>query len=301
MKDNFDLRAYLAENKMTENSRGDVRHHLGETKLDTRMFAAGHKHILTEGFAGPDDHGYSEFEDWYADHAEEFPSRDEAYRYWESNEYGQDGFDQPVDECGDNMILGRDGNFGLEEAGYDLSDDDDDDDLAGVPDLADIIGNDSSAKRAAKAAQRDIDRDVRAAEKDDAAVAAADAPAGPEDSADDPGSVPDAPADDASADYQPGISANLKYNPELVQFEMSPEELDQYLSSFRRPEAAVRYLNQKLKVFQQEVNDGTRQKAYMYLRNGDSSYQWSYTRPTMDQGEVIATIYKDPNYKGWED
>lgn len=289
-KDNFDLRAYLTENKMTENSRGDVRHHLGETKLDTRMFAAGHKHILAESFDhhDPDANYDPNAEADRADFERDWRRDEEALR--------QLG----LDECGDDMILGRDGNFGLEEAGYDLSDDDDDE-LGGVPDLADIIGNDPGASRAAKAAQRDIDRDVKAAEKDDAAAAAADAPAGPEDSADDPGSVPDAPVDDAPADYQPGISANLNYNPELIQFEMSPEELDQYLGSFRRPEAALRYLNQKLKVFQQEVNDGTRQKAYMYLRNGDSSYQWSYTRPTMDQGEVIATIYKDPNYKGWED
>lgn len=288
MKDSFDLRAYLTENKMTENSRGDVRHHLGETKLDTRMFAAGHKHILTEGF----DHHDPDAD--YDPNAE--ADRADFERDWRRDEEALRQLG--LDECGD---FGPDGNFGLEEAGYDLSDDDDDDELGGVPDLADIIGNDPSASRAAKAAQRDIDRDVRAAEKDDAAVAAADdAPAGPEDSADDPGSIPDAPAD-APADYQPGISANLNYNPELVQFEMSPEELDQYLGSFRRPEAALRYLNQKLKVFQQEVNDGTRQKAYMYLRNGDSSYQWSYTRPTLDQGEVIATIYKDPNYKGWED
>ena len=41
-KDNFDLKAYLVENKMTENSRGEARHHFGEAKLDTR--------ILTEGY-----------------------------------------------------------------------------------------------------------------------------------------------------------------------------------------------------------------------------------------------------------
>lgn len=291
MKDNFDLKAYLVENKMTENSRGDVRRHLGETKLDTRMFTAGHKQILTEGFAGPDDHGYGEFEQWYADHQDEFNSEAEAYEAWENR--------GSVDECGD---FGPDGNFGLEEAGYDLGEDEDydDDDLSGIPDLADIIGSDPGAKRAAKAAQRDIDRDVKAAEKDDAAAAAADAPAGPEDSADDPGAIPDAPASEPAA-YEPGISAQLQYNPELIQFEMSPEELDQYLGSFRRPEAALRYLNQKLKVFQQEVNDGNRQKAYMYLRNGDSSYQWSYTRPSPEMGELIATINKDPNYQGWED
>ena len=290
-KDNFDLRAYLTENKMTENSRGDVRRHLGEAKLDTRMFAAGHKQILTESYAGPDDHGYEEFERWYANHADEFNNDEEAYAYWEENEYGQGGYPEPVDECGED--------FGLAEAGYDLNDEDDDTDISGIPDLADIIGNDPEAKRAARAAQKDIDRDVKAAEKDDAAAAAADAPA-PEDSADDPGAVPDAPASEPAA-YQPGISSKLQYNPELVQFEMSPEELDQYLGSFRRPEAALRYLNQKLKVFQQEVNDGVRQKAYMYLRNGDSSYQWSYTPPSPEMGELIATINKDPNYKGWED
>ena len=38
-KDNFDLRSYLIENKMTENSRGDVRHQLGKTILDTRILS----------------------------------------------------------------------------------------------------------------------------------------------------------------------------------------------------------------------------------------------------------------------
>lgn len=43
-KDSFNLKQYLVENKMTTNSRGDVRHHFGEVKLDTR--------ILTESING---------------------------------------------------------------------------------------------------------------------------------------------------------------------------------------------------------------------------------------------------------
>lgn len=47
MKDNFDLRKYLIENKMTENSRGDKRHHLTEAVyLNTK--------ILGEGYEGGD-------------------------------------------------------------------------------------------------------------------------------------------------------------------------------------------------------------------------------------------------------
>lgn len=40
MKDNFDLRKYLIENKMTENSRGDKRHHLTESVyLNTKILS----------------------------------------------------------------------------------------------------------------------------------------------------------------------------------------------------------------------------------------------------------------------
>lgn len=42
MKDNFDLKNYLVENKMTENSRGKGRHHFGETFISPK--------VLTEGF-----------------------------------------------------------------------------------------------------------------------------------------------------------------------------------------------------------------------------------------------------------
>ena len=42
MKDNFDLKNYLVENKMTENSRGEGRHHVGETFISPK--------VLTEGF-----------------------------------------------------------------------------------------------------------------------------------------------------------------------------------------------------------------------------------------------------------
>lgn len=55
MKDNFDLKGYLAENKMTTNSRGDVRHHLTEAvDLDMRLFRG--KKLLNEGGYTMDHH-----------------------------------------------------------------------------------------------------------------------------------------------------------------------------------------------------------------------------------------------------
>lgn len=55
MKDNFDLKGYLVENKMTENSRGDVRHHLTEAvSLDMRLFKG--KKLLNEGSYTMDHH-----------------------------------------------------------------------------------------------------------------------------------------------------------------------------------------------------------------------------------------------------
>lgn len=82
MKDNFDLKSFLVENKMTEASRGQARKHFEKIELN--------KHVLLE-MNGAD--AYEQFEKWYPNHVDEFASEDEAYTYFEENVLGQ------MDEC----------------------------------------------------------------------------------------------------------------------------------------------------------------------------------------------------------
>ena len=139
-KDNFDLRSYLIENKMTENSRGDVRHQLGETILDTR--------ILSEMQipADPTDHHDPEYDDdWAAGEGADM-----------ADDYNDAQMDAGIDECGD---LG--GDMPIDEAGYTDDDDDEwtDPDAIGDDDngasLLDLVRGDKKAASARKAAAKD--------------------------------------------------------------------------------------------------------------------------------------------------
>lgn len=122
-KDNFDLRSYLIENKMTENSRGDVRHQLGETILDTRILSEMQIPVDPD----QDDPDYE-------------ANADQLDDMWNSQ------MDAGLDECGD---LG--GDIPLDEAGY--TDDEDDDDFV------DDIPEDPRARRAAERAMKSDDPD----------------------------------------------------------------------------------------------------------------------------------------------
>lgn len=293
-KDNFDIRAFLAENKLTENSRGDEgRYHFDGSQKNSgciRMLSemrmpadpAAAEEGLDEG--DPYDHHDPDYnEDWFSG-----AGADQA------DDYNDAQKDAGVDECGDvpNTTLDRltDPNLDptLEEAGYTDDDDepefgDDDDDIS----LMNMLGKDKGAAKARKA----FDKDAAVDAADDEPVD--DEPVDP--AMDDEEPAPEAGA--ADAPVQAGLSSKLHYNPELVEFEMSPEELDQYLSSFRRPEVATKFLDRALKAAQQEVNDSARKHMYLVLKNG--FYETSNF--IKNDAQLIATINKDPNYKGWED
>lgn len=248
-KDNFDLRSYLIENKMTENSRGDVRHQLGETILDTR--------ILSEMQIPAD------------------PDQDDP-NY-------EDDADQ-LDDMWDSQM-----DTGLDEASYTDYDDDDDwqddnldlDDRGGAS-LLDLVKGDKKAGRARKAAAADTATDPA---MDDDPVDT-DAP-----EIDDPEEEP-AGVSDPNAEAQPGLSAQIKYNPNTVEMEMDDQELDQYLSGFRRPQVAVNVLNRAIRTAQNEVNDSIGLKhLYIVLENG------FYVTSRFPRGQVIAKVSADQEWR----
>lgn len=366
-KDNFDLRSYLVENKMTENSRGDVRHQLGETILDTR--------ILSEMQipADPTDHHDPEYdEDWaskqdtpddifaedqntvcpieqfldnwvdivaYGADAEDYPEEGETFtatvaghkiveKYTTAAEqrgYGEitidgkplESFDENdpmfteladalwsgdatyadaakaanvqrqrgVDECD----LG--GDIPIDEAGYTDDDDDEwtDPDAIGDDDngasLLDLVRGDKKAASARKAAAKDSADDF-------------DPTAGEPESFDDEPAVdpedaePSAGESDPNAEAQPGLSAQIKYNPNTVEMMMDNQELDQYLSGFRRPQVAVNVLNRAIRTAQDEVNDSIGlNHLYIVLENG------FYVTSRTERGQVIAKVNADQEWR----
>lgn len=350
-KDNFDLRSYLVENKMTENSRGEVRHQLGETVLDTR--------ILSELRmpADPYDHHDPDYdENWAAgegadmadayNDAQKDVELEENYLQQVRSAYGEDdslddmkfndsfeilqsknllsgnpqedyaricdymndgvGYDmkyadgwrqeagfenEPTDEC---LTQGID--MPINERSYTDDDDDDDnwerDDLDfddnGGSSLLDLVRGDKKAASARKAAARDTAADDAMA---DDAPATSDAP-----EIDDPDADNAAGESDPNAAAQPGLSAQIKYDPSTVELEMDDAELDQFLSGFRRPQVAVRVLNQALKSAQDEVNDSIGLKhLYLILEKG------FYVTSRSPRGNVIAKVsanqaWRDKNF-----
>lgn len=269
-KDNFDLRSYLIENKMTENSRGDIRHQLGETILDTR--------ILSEMQipADPTDHHDPDYdEDWAAGEGADM-----------ADDYNDAQMDAGIDECGD---LG--GDMPIDEAGYTDDDDDEwtDPDAIGDDDngasLLDLVRGDKKAASARKAATKDSadDFDPTAGEPE----SFGDEPAvDPEDA------EPGAGESDPNAEAQPGLSAQIKYNPNTVEMMMDNQELDQYLSGFRRPQVAVNVLNRAIRTAQDEVNDSIGlNHLYIVLENG------FYVTSRTERGQVIAKVSADQEWR----
>ena len=261
-KDNFDLRSYLIENKMTENSRGDVRHQLGETILDTR--------ILSEMQIPADpDQDDPNFED----------SADQLDDMWDSQT------DADLEESDPNLG----GDMPLEETGY--TDDDDDnwqddnldlDDRGGAS-LLDLVKGDKKAGRARKAAAVDTAADPA---MDDEPVDT-DTP-----DIDDPDAENAAGTSDPNAEAQPGLSAQVKYNPNTVEMMMDDQELDQYLSGFRRPQVAVNVLNRAIRTAQDEVNDSIGlNHLYIVLENG------FYVTSRTERGQVIAKVNADQEWR----
>ena len=399
-KDNFDLRSYLIENKMTENSRGDVRHQLGKTILDTRILsemqipADPFDHHDPEGDMPIDEamdqqsfitlcreKGY-EVDDprraiLWATMRDQFSDPDKSVLdaklgvndanvdQWLSRQDELNTEPDVMEEAGSSKIsadslerlikrtFGNSGVYSLtfdtgdtldaewmesrddgvlfnqkdlwslspeerkklydliksgthytdslngpdflnsakdlDEASYTDYDDDDDwqddnldlDDRGGAS-LLDLVKGDKKAGRARKAAAADTAADPA---MDDDPVDT-DAP-----EIDDPEEEP-AGVSDPNAEAQPGLSAQIKYNPNTVEMEMDDQELDQYLSGFRRPQVAVNVLNRAIRTAQNEVNDSIGLKhLYIVLENG------FYVTSRFPKGQVIAKVSADQEWR----
>lgn len=139
MKDNFDLRKYLVENKMTENSRGNKRHHLTESVvLNTKILSEAEYRDADLDLDSLDDLDSEEAQraydvamqdmgmgDEFFDNSDEanLGSEDtdsEGLDFQDPEDLEEDEFgDENLDECGDM-------NMELDEASY-VDDDDIDD------------------------------------------------------------------------------------------------------------------------------------------------------------------------------
>lgn len=292
-KDNFDLRSYLIENKMTENSRGDVRHQLGETILDTR--------ILSEMQipADPDQDDPKSFITLCREKGYEVDDPRRAI-LWATM---RDQFSDPdksvldaklgVNDANVDQWLSRQDELNtepdvMEEAGYTDDDDDWQDDNLDLDDrggasLLDLVKGDKKAGRARKAAAVDTAADPA---MDDEPVDT-DAP-----DIDDPDAENAAGTSDPNAEAQPGLSAQVKYNPNTVEMMMDDQELDQYLSGFRRPQVAVNVLNRAIRTAQDEVNDSIGlNHLYIVLENG------FYVTSRTERGQVIAKVNADQEWR----
>lgn len=328
-KDNFDLRSYLIENKMTENSRGDVRHQLGETILDTRILSE--MQIPADPFDHHDPEGDMPIDEAMDQQSFITLCREKGYEVddprrailWATM---RDQFSDPdksvldaklgVNDANVDQWLSRQDELNtepdvmesgthytdslngpdflnsakdLDEASYTDYDDDDDwqddnldlDDRGGAS-LLDLVKGDKKAGRARKAAAADTAADPA---MDDDPVDT-DAP-----EIDDPEEEP-AGVSDPNAEAQPGLSAQIKYNPNTVEMEMDDQELDQYLSGFRRPQVAVNVLNRAIRTAQNEVNDSIGLKhLYIVLENG------FYVTSRFPRGQVIAKVSADQEWR----
>lgn len=156
-KDNFDLRAYLVENKMTENSRGEARHHFGEANLDTR--------ILTEG-QGIDHHSDDYDEDYWSQEG-----ADRLDQMWDDQglDEGEGQFEiVPVEECGDVPSQPADGvvdecdaiGAELDEMDQELSEAGYTDDDFSDPDADAAVAAAFRDKGAKKAFDKDVAKDA---------------------------------------------------------------------------------------------------------------------------------------------
>lgn len=276
-KDNFDLRSYLIENKMTENSRGDVRHQLGKTILDTRILSEmqipADPDQLEEG--DPYDHHDPEYDDnWAAgEGADMVDAYDDAQKDVGIDEYGDLGGDIPLDEAG----------YTDDDEDDDYTDDDLDLDDRGGASLLDLVKGDRKASRARKAAVADTATDPAM----DDEPADTDTP-----EIDDPDAENAAGTSNPNAKAQPGLSAQIKYNPNTVEMMMDDQELDQYLSGFRRPQVAVNVLNRAIRTAQNEVNDSIGlNHLYIVLENG------FYVTSRIRKGQVIARVNADQEWR----
>ena len=309
---NFDLRGYLIENKMTENSRGDIRQHftgevlLKEMKMPVEEAARPDKDALYREYVGFEtkygrDKAIKIFQKFHPDveiekimprfakRNRDMNDRDEQSRL--TRLHSRDRHSEDPDWKGDAGYVPNAGNYedvhDLDEAGYTDDDYDDDPyekdlDFTAGDSLASIIAG--TNKKAKRAFEKDSDAP---AENDDDEFKAPEDLSSDEESED--GEEPmDMTTDQPSKGGNGEYAKQIKYNPETVEMYMDESELDEYLGAFRRPAAAIRALNRAIKATQAEVNESIGLK-YLYIVLGRGFYHSSR----------MEDRYKDENTREW--
>jgi len=287
MKDNFDLRSFLAENKLTQATRTEKKK-FGSIMLNEMVMAAdpdaGNAGYMadeddpfeSEGPAGLDSEEVDEslydmdpdrdsFEAWCRD-AGIRPESEGAREEYELDK------ERELGECGD---MGA-----LEEAGY--TDDEDDDIDIDSPE----IPYDPRAERAAKKAMgpdTDTGSDDPDAEREDSDGDFED----PEDLGAELGGDGEVGGEDLAAD--------MNFGPD-VEMEMDNDELNEYLHEFRRPEVAKKVLERAIRTAQRELRESPGIK-FLYLILKDGFYK---TTKFQNAGRLIAKINQNNPDQGIE-
>lgn len=347
-KDNFDIRAFLAENKLTENSRGEAgRYHFGSKELNT-----GRVRVITENLGNvedtdiPNDLKSDKYYRSLLEKARKEAVRDgiepewvpelyfgRAYKALKDADLISGNPEEDLYRIDDyrNDGEGYDAGYpegwreNLDEAGYtdDASLDSEEDEIPAekLPDVpVDAPAEDSSLldlvkgkkepvyedfeddefsdpeadavvdrafkdRKARSAAERGIDADVKAAEKDDVAAAAAD--------------LADAPADDAPAEEPaPAAHPNRWVTGELSMnslFGPDAENVDILVGDDSMSnDEALQYLFKKNKNYRPNLLQREVRSVMQYFRDYEKPDK-IYLIPAIDRGGYIQSRFNAGN------
>lgn len=308
---NFDLRSYLIENKMTENSRGDVRKHftekvlLKEMKMPVEEAARLDKDALYREYVGFEtkygrDKAVKIFKKFHPDVdlgsiVPRFVKRNQAAGDREEQSrltrlHSRDRHNEDPHWEGDLGYFNKANKEALKEAGYVDDDDEYEDsyekdlDFTAGDSLASIIAG--TNKKARRAFEKDADVSAERDDDDEDFKAPEDMGDGEEGDEDAEDNAPVKKPAAGGVDY----AAQIKYDPKTVKLMMDEEELNEYLGSFRRPEAAVRTLNRAIKATQTEVNESIGLK-HLYIVLGRGFYHSSSMKDRYKDEDTHEWLY----------
>lgn len=276
MKDNFDLRSFLTENKLTENSRGEE----GRYHFDGSQNNSGRVRTLVEM---------------------KMPADPDTSL--------EDNFNDSMDECGDTGF-----ESDLLEAGYTDGDDDlefgdSEDDIT----LQRLLSTDKKGAKARKAAERDID--LGGDSSDDVPGDAPVVPDDDADTDPQGDSDPNAAAEagiSSGLRYNPDLVEFTMSTAELDQYLSGfrrPNVAVNFLNrALKAAQTEVNDMNTA------DSDEGPIKTSHLYLVLGaDGYYHTSAFKDSCkeedDSGKArripvkmcIAKVSGDPNYKSWED
>lgn len=302
MKDNFDLREFLVENKLTETSRAE-RQHFGKTPLNDNVLLecnipveecdmVDNSDIIDEGANYDEQEIRRNFANFQGKFGlkralslikQIYPELKDA----QINKYLKDLISngkQAIASEKRKLDPEYHSKSGLYEASY-FGDEDDEDNWADPDGDLDFTAGDAFANavggnnpKARKAAEKGMDFDT------DEPDETYDEPDMEDDEFEDPESM-----NTGDVDNKADLASTINYDEDTTDLMMDDQELNDYLNSFNRPEVAAKTLQRALSAAQSEVDDapGLR-KLYVVLKNG--FYRTDNFRPSAGQGKLIAVV-----------